>query len=428
MARKKVREHDAKRLLQQHIPRLSNLQLNLKSVQVTNDTNFRQLREEQPWLLREKLVVKPDLLFGKRGKNNLVLLDATFEAAHKFLRERLGKDVEIGGVKGPMTHFIIEPFVPHSQEFYMSITSSREYNTVRFSSTGGIEIEENWDRVKSLDIPTGQDIESSNLEAALLSDLAPEQRKKLADFLKACYKVFEDLDFSLLEMNPFTFDVGNNLVPLDMRAELDDTAQFRNARKWGDLEFPQPFGRVITHEEEFIHKLDEKTGASLKLTVLNPKGRIWNMVAGGGASVIFADTVGDLGFAHELGNYGEYSGNPNEEETYHYAKTVLDLATRDPDGRRRALLIGGGIANFTDVAKTFKGIIHAIKEYRERLVEAKMRIFVRRAGPNYLAGLQQMRELGQSLQLPIDVFGPEVHMTAIIPMAVDYIQQIDSKL
>ena len=30
------------------------------------------------------------------------------------------------------------------------------------------------------------------------------------------------------------------------------------------------------------------------------------MVAGGGASVIYADTVGDLGYAHELGNYAEY--------------------------------------------------------------------------------------------------------------------------
>jgi hypothetical protein len=29
-------------------------------------------------------------------------------------------------------------------------------------------------------------------------------------------------------------------------------------------------------------------GASLKFTVLNPKGRVWLMVAGGGASVIYA--------------------------------------------------------------------------------------------------------------------------------------------
>lgn len=43
--------------------------------------------------------------------------------------------------------------------------------------------------------------------------------------------------------------------------------------------------------------MDEATGASLKFTVLNPKGRVWLMVAGGGASVIYTDTVGDLGYA-----------------------------------------------------------------------------------------------------------------------------------
>ncbi len=48
------------------------------------------------------------------------------------------------------------------------------------------------------------------------------------------------------------------------------------------------------------------------------------MVAGGGASVIYADTVGDLGLARELGNYAEYSGAPNAAETYAYAKTLLD--------------------------------------------------------------------------------------------------------
>ncbi len=69
----------------------------------------------------------------------------------------------------------------------------------------------------------------------------------------------------------------------------------------------------MTAAEEYVHDLDGKTGASLKLSILNPKGRIWTMVAGGGASVIYADTVGDLGFAEELGNYAEYSGAPNTQ-------------------------------------------------------------------------------------------------------------------
>ena len=50
----------------------------------------------------------------------------------------------------------------------------------------------------------------------------------------------------------------------------------------------------------------------------------------------------------ELGNYGEYSGAPNTQETYQYARTVLSCATAHSDGRARALLIGGGIANFTN--------------------------------------------------------------------------------
>ena len=58
--------------------------------------------------------------------------------------------------------------------------------------------------------------------------------------------------------------------------------------RWGDLEFPLPFGRSMTSAEEHVHELDGKTGASLKLSILNPKGRIWTMVAGGGASVIYA--------------------------------------------------------------------------------------------------------------------------------------------
>lgn len=42
--------------------------------------------------------------------------------------------------------------------------------------------------------------------------------------------LFEDLDFSFLEMNPFTL-VDGEPYPLDMRGELDDTAAFKNFNK-----------------------------------------------------------------------------------------------------------------------------------------------------------------------------------------------------
>ena len=133
--------------------------------------------------------------------------------------------------------------------------------------------------------------------------------------------------------------------------------------------WPAPFGRDLTKEEAYIQKLDASTGASLKLTVLNAEGRIWTMVAGGGASVVYSDAIAAHGFAHELANYGEYSGAPTEGQTYEYAKTIIDLITRGkPHPEGKVLIIGGGIANFTNVAATFKGIIRALKEYKAGLI------------------------------------------------------------
>jgi hypothetical protein len=62
--------------------------------------------------------------------------------------------------------------------------------------------------------------------------------------------------------------------------------------------------------------------------------------------------------------------------------------------------------------------VKALREYRDHLIEHKVSIFVRRAGPNYQEGLRVMREVGASLGIPIHVFGPETHMTAIVGMAL----------
>jgi ATP citrate (pro-S)-lyase len=60
----------------------------------------------------------------------------------------------MGGCKAPITTFIVEPFVPHEQEYYLSIVSDRLGCTISFSECGGIEIEENWDKVKTITLPT----------------------------------------------------------------------------------------------------------------------------------------------------------------------------------------------------------------------------------------------------------------------------------
>ena len=50
---------------------------------------------------------------------------------------------------------------------------------------------------------------------------------------------------------------------------------------------------------------------------------------------------------------------------------------------------------------------------------AEVKIYVRRGGPNYQEGLEKMRDLAAKLELPIEVFGPEAHMTSIVSLALN---------
>lgn len=458
MARKKIREYDGKRLFWAHLnrhwngkaaapPDLTHPFVN-RSLGVNKATNFRELKLQHPWVTTTRLVVKPDILIGQRGKHDLVKLNCTVAEAEAFVDERLQRQLTLpSGASGPVSHFLLEPFVPHTSEYYVAITPARLHNLVQFTAYGGIHVEEHWDKMLQVEVPVMTDIADVDLSAfrAQIVECGGLHNtgvdvERILEFVRALYRMFMELDFAMIEINPFVLsphadvdDDGSSssasgrqaeIIPLDFVAELDDTAFFKNRNKWLDgIEFPHPFGASMTTEEEFVHSLDAKTGASLKLTILKPTGRIWNLVAGGGASVIFADTVCDMGYAHELANYGEYSGAPNEEETYQYARTVIDLATRRPDGLSRALLIGGGIANFTDVAKTFKGIIHALKEFAEQLKKANVKIFVRRAGPNFELGLKLMRQLGADINVPIEVYGPETQMTYIVARALATLEE-----
>ncbi|KAG4302792.1 hypothetical protein PCK1_000952 [Pneumocystis canis] len=238
--------------------------------------------------------------------------------------------------------------------------------------------------------------------------------------------------------------VNIEIYYLDVAAKLDQTAEFETGAKWATarahytligmsaqsqggvnidngppIVFPAPFGRELSKEERYIAELDSKTGASLKLTLLNPTGRIWTLIAGGGASVIYADAITVAGYASELANYGEYSGAPTETQTYEYARTIFDLMTRGPlhpDGKY--LFIGGGIANFTNVSSTFKGVIRALRDYASAFHAHKVQIWVRRAGPNYQEGLKAIKAAGEELLLPLKVFGPETHISDIIHFAL----------
>jgi ATP-citrate lyase beta-subunit len=421
LAQKNIYEYDAKKLLAQELPKYyPNFNYHNKLAIIGSNTDLDQLVEENPWIKAEKVVVKPDQLFGKRGKAKLILLDADFNQVKKFCKENLNKEFVIGNVKGELTRLLVEPFIPHEKEYYISITSDRENDIIHFSFEGGIFIEENWDKVSHIPVPLGTDINMFDL-ANKMPDLG-DLNDELIFFIKALFQVYVNQDFAFLEINPFAITSEKKIVPLDVKARLDDTAMFLHPDTWGNpdnpIEFPGGFGQRLTTEEAIIRELDEKTGASLKLKILNREGRVWTMVAGGGASVIYTDTVVDLGLGDELGNYGEYSGNPSREHTKIYAQTIIDLITANPDpnGKPKYLIIGGGIANFTDVKATFTGIVSAIKNSVDKLKKANVKIFVRRGGPNEKQGLELMKQVGKETGIPIEVYDRYTHMTRVVEL------------
>ncbi|BEJ07378.1 hypothetical protein CcaverHIS641_0406470 [Cutaneotrichosporon cavernicola] len=465
MSTKAIREYDAKRLVNYWLTRsptpiptvTESTAAPVRVAQVEWDDESSSL---QPTIkpgaglpefvfTEPKLVGKPDQLIKRRGKAGLLSIGKDWQTTGDWIAQRAGKPVTVETTTGTLKTFIIEPFLPHTQdtEYYVCINSLRDGDWIYFTHEGGVGVGAADAKALKLFLPVGKPFPAREEVIKTLLPNVPENKKDvLCDFIIRLYGVYVDLHFAYLEINPLVCLDPVDGKPaeihyLDMAAKLDQTADFLCGPKWAiarddstpaaagkgpikadrgpPMVWPAPFGRDLTKEEAYIQKLDASTGASLKLTVLNQHGSVWTMVAGGGASVVYSDAIAAAGFAHELANYGEYSGAPTEGQTYEYAKTILDLMTRGEALKGgKVLIVGGGAANFSDVAATFKGIIRALKEHKEGLIRHDVKIWVRRAGPNYQEGLKAMRLCGESLGVPIHVYGPEAPITAIVPMAL----------
>ncbi|PBC28740.1 ATP-citrate synthase [Apis cerana cerana] len=434
MSAKAIYEATGKDLINRKLSSGTNV-IKCRFVTITEEVNWTDIINDHPWLQTERLVVKPDQLIKRRGKLGLIKVNADLATVKQWIAERMNKDQQVGKTTGKLRTFIIEPFIPHKQEeeAYVCIFSHRKADTILFHHEGGVDIGDVDAKALKLDIAVGEEAPNrSTIIEKLLINVTDDKKEYehikilfliIGNFIESLYKLYVTLYFTYLEINPLVI-TENRIYILDLAAKLDTTADFICRPDWGEIDYPPPFGRDAYPEEAYIADLDAKSGASLKLTILNPAGRIWTMVAGGGASVIYSDTICDLGAANELANYGEYSGAPSEQQTYEYAKTILSLMTKEKRKEGKVLIIGGGIANFTNVAATFKGIVKALQEYQPKLVDHNIQIFVRRAGPNYQEGSvyflnsRIIREVGRRLGIPVHVFGPETHMTAICAMAL----------
>jgi len=373
MARKKLSEWKAKTILSEA--------LGFEYGGISYDTSVKNNTLLQSLDPQKTYVVKVDEGVKKRMKQGLVALDKSANEVEDTINQ-----LNVKGYK----HFIIEQFVPHesSSEKYLSIERVRDGLQVLYSQKGGIDVEENQESLKKIIISSGDSIASPNTfwnPASLQNDIGVDE----ALFTKII-EAFDLYHFSFLEINPLVIE-DSGVYFLDIASEVDSAGEFFVKDQWSSENLRTGEIKEETVEEKNIAILSQKSQASFTLNVLNKDGSIFMLLSGGGASIVLADEVYNLGFGKQLANYGEYSGNPNAEEVYLYTKNILSLLLKSNDPQK-VLIIGGGVANFTDIRITFKGVIKALEESKEKLQEQKIKVFVRRGGPHQKEGLQMMEE------------------------------------
>lgn len=345
-------------------------------------------------------VAKVDQGVKKRMKQGLLAVDVDAKAAEKsFAAWR----------KKGFSQFLLEPLFPHKpeEEQYLSLERVREGIRILHARDGGIEIESHPEAVTSFLVSSPDDIAKAAKKTGLSEP-----------FLRDLLQKFDDNFFAFLEINPLVVrdDIA---IPLDAAVLVDSAGAFFT-RSWDESDLV--VAKAKHEAEENVAALDATTPASLKLNVLNEEGSLFLLLSAGGGSIVIADQAQLSGFGKEIGNYGEYSGGPSREETQLYAREVIELLLSSKQ-KKKALVIAGPVANFTDVKKTFSGIIDALAENADKMRKQGIKVFVRRGGPNEKAGLKLMEEFLKKENLFGSIYGSEKVITQAVEDAIGFLKK-----
>jgi ATP-citrate lyase beta-subunit len=373
-------------------------------VVVTSADELAKLGEVNDWMKKSKLVAKAHEAMGSRFKLGLVKVGLDLKGAVAAAKEMLGR--QVGSIT--VTQVIVSEMVPHKEEYYVAVKSTREGSEVLVANCGGIEVESNWDRVKKLAVEVGEKPSEAALEKlAKDAGFSGGLVKKMAEFAGKMFTCFDSEDAQYLEVNPVVArESDGELIALDAVTLLDGDARFRHP-DW-NFSFAAEFGRAYTKDELDVMAVDSKIKGSVKFIQI-PGGNIAMLPAGGGASVYYSDAVVARG--GQLANYAEYSGDPPDWAVEVLTEKVASL----PDIKH--IIVGGAIANFTDVKKTFGGIIAGFRKAKTDGKLNGVKIWVRRGGPNEKEGLELMRKLKDE-GFDIQVYDRKTPLTDIVDMAL----------
>lgn len=125
------------------------------------------------------------------------------------------------------------------------------------------------------------------------------------------------------------------------------------------------------------------------------------------------DTLTQRGLMHELANYGELSGNPDEDSNRSYVITIIETMLANSNFDQYLCLIGG-IANFTDIVSLVKPLTDALKIYATELRERRTTILMRRGGLRVEQAMRLLETTCKELELACVVPDDEQPLTKVL--------------
>jgi len=292
-------------------------------------------------------VIKAQVKTGGRGKAGGVKVAKTADEAEAAARDILGLDIK-GHV---VTRVMVAAGADIVQEYYFSVLldrANRNYLAL-CSYEGGIDIEQlAEERPEALarvavDPAIGITLEKAR-EIAIAAKFPAELIDKVAPVFVTLYGVYVNEDATLVEVNPLVLTGAGDIVALDGKVSLDESAGFRQPghEALEDKGAADPLeAKAKQHDLNYV-KLDGEVG-----------------VIGNGAGLVMStlDVVAYAGESHggvTPANFLDIGGGASAE----IMAAGLDVILGDPQVKSVFVNVFGGITSCVAVAT---GIVTALE-------------------------------------------------------------------
>ena len=327
----------------------------------------------------EVVVVKAQIHAGGRGKGGGVKLARSADEAQEIARQMLGMKLvthQTGPEGREVRVLLIEEGLPIDREFYLGIVLDRTTGRPVFmaSAAGGMDIEEVAAHTpeqilkETIDPAVGfRSFQARKLAFGL--GLPAELVNQAVKFMQALYAASEQMDTSLLEINPFLLTKDKRLIALDAKVNFDDNAMFRH-KDFIDL-------RDLNEEEPL-----EIEASKYDLNYIKLDGNIACMVNGAGLAMATMDIIKLAG--GEPANFLDVGGGASQERV----EAAFRILLADENVRAVLINIFGGIVRCDMVAR---GVVGAARN-----LNLQVPVVVRLEGTNVEEGQRVISESGMN--------------------------------